>query len=860
VNLESFGQQLKLPDLWQHTAVNHLRAGRDVIVSAPTGAGKTFVFELLAQQGNFKRQLVYTVPTRALANDKYAEWKDAGWNVGLATGDLSMNVRAPVLVATLETQMERLIRNDGPAVLVMDEFQMISDAARGAHYEGAIVLAPPDTQLLLLSGSVANSEDVAAWMRRLGRSVEVVATRERPVPLDEVPLETLSSRSKGVEGWWPRLVMTALQNDLAPLLIFAPRRRDAESIAQKLATHLPPGEPLGLTQEQRSLAGREFAAMLEKRIAYHHSGLGYALRAGLVEPLAKAGQLRVIVSTMGLAAGINFSVRSVHVSSTSYHDGLTEQQLTADDLLQMFGRAGRRGLDERGYVITTRESPVLADASPARLQRSSKLSWPLFLRVMRRAALDGRDPFAAASEFASRMFARTPPELGLEESGGFPIAGEAAHALFGLKATRKELLNSQGRWEEMHTNPKKQVALEEAWLAMVKDRVAKDETGPALESQAALESVAIPVLANARFVQSLPGGLGRICKLAVRDGVQMYGKEIAIGQRIAAPLPGGTGGPDSIPGMQDGMTELFSPTKNMRKLLKIPPHVESLTREKIDKVAIPKLLPHFPGASLHGLVEREGLLWAQFDFGLLTMEAVRDSLGRWLVQPQTRLLVREETTDFVQASGGPLQHARPGTPVHSWRSLGLIESDGSPTRRGVIFSFFQHGEGLAIAAALEVENYPIEELVLHFANLRSDCRVDLAESGSSERLAAVCRAAYGFVNHHGYMEAGLPLGYGEGTAELLGLIAGLAPETTTRGITQDVAEGDLTRAFIEWLSLLRHITRAPDFDWPRWTKLKEAAAQVLEQHLAASRDSLHPKLPPLTAKQKHDRPRLWVRG
>ena len=160
MNLEGLTHHLKLPDLWQHAAVNHLRAGSDVIVSAPTGAGKTFIFELLVQAQHFKRQMVYTVPTRALANDKFAEWTDAGWKVGLATGDLSVNVHAPVLVATLETQIERLLTGEGPALLVMDEYQMIADVSRGSHYEGAIVLTPPDTQLLLLSGSVANPGDL----------------------------------------------------------------------------------------------------------------------------------------------------------------------------------------------------------------------------------------------------------------------------------------------------------------------------------------------------------------------------------------------------------------------------------------------------------------------------------------------------------------------------------------------------------------------------------------------------------------------------------------------------------------------------------------------------------------------------
>ena len=156
--------------------------------------------------------------------------------------------------------------------------------------------------------------------------------------------------------------------------------------------------------------GEDLARMLKARVAYHHSGLSYALRAGLIEPLAKAGQLRVIVSTMGLAAGINFSVRSVHVASTTFHDGLAEQSLTPDELLQMFGRAGRRGLDERGYVISSRDSPSLADGRAARLRRSNRLSWPFFIRIMQRASLSGKSPFDAARDFAKKLFAKEPPD------------------------------------------------------------------------------------------------------------------------------------------------------------------------------------------------------------------------------------------------------------------------------------------------------------------------------------------------------------------------------------------------------------------------------------------------------------------
>src|SRR3954469_25655662 len=91
-----------LPDQWQALALAGLRAGKDVVVDAPTGAGKTYVFERWAEQTNFSKRALFTVPTRALANDKFAEWRARDWNVGITTGDLSVNPEAPIVVATLE--------------------------------------------------------------------------------------------------------------------------------------------------------------------------------------------------------------------------------------------------------------------------------------------------------------------------------------------------------------------------------------------------------------------------------------------------------------------------------------------------------------------------------------------------------------------------------------------------------------------------------------------------------------------------------------------------------------------------------------------------------------------------------------
>jgi replicative superfamily II helicase len=97
-----FGAGLVIPDLWQQDAVRALQQGKDVVVQAPTGSGKTYIFELLYP--NLKTQAVFTVPTRALANDKLSEWRARGWDVGISTGDVALNLDAKVVVATLETQ------------------------------------------------------------------------------------------------------------------------------------------------------------------------------------------------------------------------------------------------------------------------------------------------------------------------------------------------------------------------------------------------------------------------------------------------------------------------------------------------------------------------------------------------------------------------------------------------------------------------------------------------------------------------------------------------------------------------------------------------------------------------------------
>jgi superfamily II DNA/RNA helicase len=813
--LTGFPINLSLPDLWQQEAVRYLKAGRDVIVDAPTGAGKTHVFELLVD-GGMRGQAIYTVPTRALANDKRLEWQRKGWNVGIVTGDLSENANAPVVVATLETQREKLLRGEGPVLLVIDEYQMISDPVRGLAYELAMVLAPIDTRLLLLSGSVGNARDVAEWLRRLGRPVELVSTATRPVPLEEMPVEQLPRRApKKLTGFWPRLAAEVLMSGLGPLLIFAPQRKEAEKIARQIASSVPTPDLLPLTREQEQLLGVQYTSLLQQRVAIHHSGMSYQQRAGIIEPLAKAGQLRVVVSTTGLAAGINFSMRSVTVTDSRIFDGQRERDLAPDELLQMFGRAGRRGLDEVGYVICTTRSPRLSEANQRFLRRSNQLDWPTLLRIMYRAALRGEPPFEAAAKLCEALFSKQKLLLGFEASSGEtqPTEGPQAettradqNTLFGLRPTRTEILNSRGEWEIKKRDRVTTHPLGAAWIHY------KNHLDPALEAYHFV-ATAFPI--------------GRVCRLQA-GGRSIYGKEIAMGI--------------------ERTPRRFALTKNIRQVTGLPANKE-YSLDQLDDAVVPLLMPHLLGAKVSGMVQRQEILMMQLDFSQVSWPVYEDRYGIALVEPDERISAIEHQTS-ISSGGGPAKMAAGNTAVYAWRKLGLIEEDGTPTRRGVVFSCFHGGEGLAIAAALEDESYPLDELVWHLANLRGGYQFhDAAESCGSERLAFICLEAYGAANYEGYLQAGLPAGYGEGTAEIIE--GWLYPSRSKHEPAAHLGEGDIERAFTEWLSLLRQIIHAPEIEWDRWERLKNVCRAELKD-----REKLLPsrELPSVPAAQLTHQP------
>jgi hypothetical protein len=286
--------------------------------------------------------------------------------------------------------------------------------------------------------------------------------------LSDLPVNVPGS----IRGYWPKLISRALLSEMGPVLIFAPRRKAAEELALSLSNLLVRDEPLVLSQEQALLAGEPLARLLRHRVAYHHSGLSYGVRAGILEPLAKRGQLRVVVATMGLAAGINFSMRSVLVAGTSYMVGSFQRQVRPDELLQMFGRAGRRGLDEIGYALVTPDVPRLHEAHPLKLKRPDPVDWPSFIAVMQSAVARGEDPFLSAMELCKRLFTTKELILGIEEfyqTGDQPcgLRVDSERGRF-VRRHEIEMRNTRGRWEPQPSA--KEVMLRDLWICSAENR------------------------------------------------------------------------------------------------------------------------------------------------------------------------------------------------------------------------------------------------------------------------------------------------------------------------------------------------------------------------------------------------------
>jgi superfamily II RNA helicase len=337
----------------QEDAVLALFEGKNVILNTPTGSGKSLVASALhfASLANGRRS-VYTCPIKALVNEKWmALCRELGpENVGLSTGDATVNREAPVLCCTAEVLANIALRDGEDADVddvVMDEFHWYADRDRGVAWQVPL-LTLPQARFLLMSATLGDVQFFEEELtRKNGRPTVTVRAIERPVPLEyaysEIPL------SQAVE----RLA----SEEKAPIYVVHFTQRDAAESAQnftslKLATREEKNALSAAIEGFRfeSPYGPDVRKWLRQGIGLHHAGLLPKYRV-LVEQLAQRGLLKVICGTDTLGVGINVPIRTVLFTRLCKFDGQKTAVLSARDFHQIGGRAGRKGFDERGFVV-----------------------------------------------------------------------------------------------------------------------------------------------------------------------------------------------------------------------------------------------------------------------------------------------------------------------------------------------------------------------------------------------------------------------------------------------------------------------------------------------------------------------------
>jgi ATP-dependent RNA helicase HelY len=414
--LEEFARSYPFElDEFQRRGCLALAAGRGSLVAAPTGAGKTVVGEfavwLALREGG---KAFYTTPLKALSNQKFGDFvaRHHARNVGLLTGDNSINGEAPVVVMTTEV-LRNMLYEGSPTLrglrhVVMDEVHYLQDRVRGAIWEEVLINLPTDVTVAALSATVSNAEEFGEWLEATRGATEVVIEERRPVPLDNyyliglqlhpmlvaadgelVPNPSLLRRgelqwragrdTKGRHGrggpqairrdWVPsrvEVVDLLEERGLLPAIYFIFSRAGCD---QALAQCRAAGVKLTTRDERdriaeffdlrvaqldpadlEALGYAELSESLQRGVASHHAGM-LPLFKEAVEELFAQGLVKVVFATETLSLGINMPARTVVIERLSKWDGERHELLTPGEYTQLTGRAGRRGIDTRGAAV-----------------------------------------------------------------------------------------------------------------------------------------------------------------------------------------------------------------------------------------------------------------------------------------------------------------------------------------------------------------------------------------------------------------------------------------------------------------------------------------------------------------------------
>ena len=359
----------------QEEAVLELAAGNHVVLCTPTGSGKSLVavamhlFALNAGERSF-----YTSPIKALVSEKFfALCRDFGAeNVGMLTGDASINHDAPIICCTAEVLSNMALRQGGDAPadqVVMDEFHYYADRDRGMAWQIPL-LAMPHARFLLMSATLGDTSEIETRLaERTGRDVALVSSNQRPVPLQ------FSYRTSPIHETIEDLV----KKGRAPIYIVNFSQRDSAQQAQHLMSVNLIDKPAkrAIADELKDFRfdtpyAKDMQRFLRAGVGLHHAGLLPKYRL-LVERLAQKGLLRVVSGTDTLGVGVNVPIRTVLLTKLCKYDGEKTRLLSVREFKQISGRAGRKGFDDRGWVCAQAPDHVIEnDRATARLAGDAK--------------------------------------------------------------------------------------------------------------------------------------------------------------------------------------------------------------------------------------------------------------------------------------------------------------------------------------------------------------------------------------------------------------------------------------------------------------------------------------------------------
>ena len=430
-------------DPFQHRAMDAIDRGESVLVSAPTGSGKTLIADYaVARATEAGGKAFYTTPIKALSNQKFAELaaRYGAHRVGLLTGDVSHQPGAPIVVMTTEVLRNMLFARsallDDLHAVVLDEVHYLQDPYRGSVWEEVLVLTPPGVQFVSLSATVANAADFGRWLTSVRGTTRVVVETHRPVTLhhhyavaergrdgitvfpllrngapnpEGVRLDERKRRSGHQRLRVPRrteVVEYLAEAGMLPAITFIFSRAACDDATRQC---LQDGLRLTTTEERtrirelvessverlsdddlRTLGYGPWSAALEAGVAPHHAGLVPAFRQA-VERCFTEGLLKVVFATETLALGINMPARTVVVERFAKFRGSDTSALTSGEYQQLTGRAGRRGIDTVGhaFVLWSQATPFglvarTAVAPPPDLVSSFHPTYNLAVNLVRR--------------------------------------------------------------------------------------------------------------------------------------------------------------------------------------------------------------------------------------------------------------------------------------------------------------------------------------------------------------------------------------------------------------------------------------------------------------------------------------------